>query len=350
MFTISLCMIVKNESAVLKRALDCVKKFADEIIIVDTGSEDNTKEIAKKFTEKVYDFAWCDDFSKARNFSFSLASCDYQMWLDADDVITDENIQKINALKNNFADVDVFMCKYSTGFDSENQPSITYFRERILKRADNFKWQGFVHEVIAPCGKIEYTDIEIEHHKVVAGDPKRNLKLYQKALKKGVQFSPRELYYYARELFYTGQYRKSAQYLKKFLKIEGTYPPDHFGAHIMLCDCFLAMNEEEKALNILFSYMKYNPPNAEICCKLAYIFDKLKNTECAIFWFKTALISQPQTQGFVKKDCQDFTPLVELSRLLYQKDYAYAKECHKKAKAIHPNHFAVKFNDKFFTV
>ena len=70
MFTLSVCMIVKNEEAVLGRCLDCVRQFADEIIIVDTGSTDTTKEIANKYTDKVFDFEWCDDFSKARNFSF----------------------------------------------------------------------------------------------------------------------------------------------------------------------------------------------------------------------------------------------------------------------------------------
>ena len=82
-------MIVKDESAVLERALNCAKQLADEIVIVDTGSKDNTKQIAQKFTDKVFDFVWQDDFSAARNFSFSKATCDYQMWLDADDVISE---------------------------------------------------------------------------------------------------------------------------------------------------------------------------------------------------------------------------------------------------------------------
>ena len=71
MITISLCMIVKNEEKVLARCLDSIADLMDEIIIVDTGSSDNTKEIAKKYTDKIYDFAWIDDFSAARNYSFS---------------------------------------------------------------------------------------------------------------------------------------------------------------------------------------------------------------------------------------------------------------------------------------
>ena len=74
MIKISLCMIVKDEEQVLNRCLTSVEGIADEIIIVDTGSTDKTKDIAKKFTDKIYDFKWVNDFSKARNYSFSKAS------------------------------------------------------------------------------------------------------------------------------------------------------------------------------------------------------------------------------------------------------------------------------------
>ena len=91
--SISLCMIVKNEEDVLARCLDSAAPIADEIIIVDTGSEDKTTEIALSYTDKVYRFKWCDDFAAARNFSFSKATMEYCMWLDADDVITEDNLK-----------------------------------------------------------------------------------------------------------------------------------------------------------------------------------------------------------------------------------------------------------------
>lgn len=349
MFSISVCMIVKNEEKSLERILKCVSQFADELIIVDTGSTDSTTKIAKKYTEKVFFFQWVDDFSKARNFSFSKATCDYQMWLDADDVITTENIEKINQLKNTSSkDVDVYMFKYSDSFNEENRPSFTFFRERLLKREDNFKWQGFVHEVIAPMGKIEYVNIEIQHRKISVNEPKRNLKLYQKALQRGVIFSPRELYYYARELYYNNYIDKAISILKKFLAISGTYPPDNCNAHILLSDCYLLKNKKEKALQPLFDAVKLHFVSPELCCKIANVFDLKNEKENAVFWYKTALSCPKQTLGFVNKDYEDIIPFIELSKLLYKSDYQSAKQYHKKAQLVRPNHPSVIFNSQFF--
>ena len=83
MVTVSLCLIVKNEADRLDNCLKSVAEAVDEIIIVDTGSTDETKEIARRYTDKVYDFTWCDDFSAARNESFRHATKDYILWLDA---------------------------------------------------------------------------------------------------------------------------------------------------------------------------------------------------------------------------------------------------------------------------
>ena len=68
--TLSVCMIVKNEEKVLARCLECLKDIADETVIVDTGSSDDTKKIAAGYTDRIYDYEWKDDFADARNFAF----------------------------------------------------------------------------------------------------------------------------------------------------------------------------------------------------------------------------------------------------------------------------------------
>ena len=146
MVTISLCMIVKDEEDVLDRCLDCVMDIVDEIIIVDTGSTDNTKKIAQKYTDKIFDFQWINDFSAARNFSFSKATMDYTLWLDADDIILEEDIEKFKRLKQTLTqDVDNVMMKYNVGFDENGRVTLSYFRERLSKTKNNCQWMEPVH-------------------------------------------------------------------------------------------------------------------------------------------------------------------------------------------------------------
>lgn len=83
--SVSLCMIVKNEEKNIGRCLDSVDGVVNEIIIVDTGSSDNTKKICGEAGAMVYDFAWTGDFAKVRNFGLEKASCDWILWMDADE-------------------------------------------------------------------------------------------------------------------------------------------------------------------------------------------------------------------------------------------------------------------------
>ena len=113
MITVSLCMIVKNEEKILDRCLSTVADLVDEIVIVDTGSTDATKEIARRYTEKIYDFQWIDDFSAARNFAFSRAQMDYIYSADADEVLSEENRERFRQLKETLLpEIEVVQMKY----------------------------------------------------------------------------------------------------------------------------------------------------------------------------------------------------------------------------------------------
>ena len=92
---ISLCMIVRDEERNLNGFLENVRDFVDEIIVVDTGSKDRTKSIAKHFTKKVYSYRWDDDFSKARNFSISKAKKDWILVLDDADKKYNDDMESL---------------------------------------------------------------------------------------------------------------------------------------------------------------------------------------------------------------------------------------------------------------
>lgn len=98
---ISICMIGKNEEKVLDRCLSALMPFGYEIIFVDTGSTDQTRDIARQYTEKVYDFCWINDFAAARNYSISKATNEYILVVDCDEIITELDQKELeNYVKN----------------------------------------------------------------------------------------------------------------------------------------------------------------------------------------------------------------------------------------------------------
>lgn len=92
---LSLCMIVKNEEATLPKCLSSVKRVVDEMVVLDTGSTDNTVKTAKKFGAKVYDFAWSNDFSAARNEALKYVTGDWVLVLDADETLTQNIVPQL---------------------------------------------------------------------------------------------------------------------------------------------------------------------------------------------------------------------------------------------------------------
>ncbi len=100
MTTISLCMIAKNEEQLIKNALDSVKPFVDEMIVIDTGSEDATRQIAQECGATVYDFKWENDFSKAKNFAKSMAKGQWILFLDADECMSKADLKDLKKVLN----------------------------------------------------------------------------------------------------------------------------------------------------------------------------------------------------------------------------------------------------------
>src|SRR3954447_18097990 len=97
---VSLCMIVRNEAHQLADCLSPIAHLFDEIVIVDTGSEDETPAVARRFTSNVHRFEWCDDFAAARNESLRHACGDWIFWLDADDRLSPDNVHRLTNILN----------------------------------------------------------------------------------------------------------------------------------------------------------------------------------------------------------------------------------------------------------
>ena len=351
MITISLCMIVKNEEAILGRCLDSIREAVDEIIIVDTGSTDNTRKVARKYTEKIYDFEWVDDFSSARNFAYSKATMDYQMWMDADDVLPESQLAKLLRLKNTITpDIDIVTMKYLTHFDEQGKPTLISTRERLTKREKGYKWIDPVHECIPLIGNIFYSDIEIEHRKPKDAlvNSARNLNIYKKYEAGGKTFTPRQLYYYARELKDHGQWPQAAAFFEKFLETKEGWFEDNIASCFNLAICYSQMGEEEKVLPILLRSFMFDAPRAEICSEIGYYYKRAKNYLSAFKWFRLAAnLGKPESIGFVLQDYWGYIPNIECCVCLCELgEFAEAKIYNERA-AKFKNTAATEINRKY---
>lgn len=348
MISLSLCMIVKNEEDTIERCLSSCKALFDEIIIVDTGSTDQTKKIAQKFTDKIYDFKWCDDFSKARNFGISKSCCDYFMWLDADDVITKENLNKLIELKKNINNEDVIMLKYDIDFDKNNNPIFSYYRERICKNNGKFLFKDPVHEAITPSGNIRYIDISIEHRKIKNNSTGRNLNIYEKLLKNKAKFSPRQQFYYSRELFYNNKIKKAILNFNKFLKMKNAFIENKIEACRNLSKCYQIIGEKEKAKLVLFTSFNFDLPRAETLCDLGYLYKNEKDYIKAIYYFElaTKININYQSGAFVQTEYYNYIPYLELCVCYFNlKEYKKAYYYNSLAKDLKPFDQIPKNND-----
>lgn len=352
MVTISLCMIVKNEEDVIGRCLECVKDIVDEIIIVDTGSTDATIEIASKYTNQIYSFEWIDDFSKARNYSFSKASKDYIMWLDADDIIFEKDLSEFKRLKNTLdTSVDMVMMKYNVAFDENDNPTLTYYRERLMARRKNYQWISPIHEVISPSGNIIYSDIAISHKKLHSSDKSRNLRIFRKMIENGIALDSRQQFYYARELYYNGKYDEAINTFNYFLDSKQGWSENCISACIDLSNCYKQLNNEKDAFLSLLRSFEFDKPRPEVCCKLGQYFLEKQQLENSIFWYELAITNKPNIQngGFYNEDYSGYIPYIQLC-VCYDKigDISKAIFYNNKAGELKPSDASFLYNKKYF--
>lgn len=353
MATISLCMIVRDEEAVIGRILGQMRGIADEILIGDTGSLDRTKEIAAGYADLVFDVPWSDDFAAARNAVCARASMDYWMWLDADDTLEPSQQALLMQLKEGLDPaVDVVMMKYLTGFDSQDRPTFSYYRERLLKNRSGFLWEGRVHEAITPRGRILYSPIEIRHRKEKPGDPDRNLRIYEDMAARGEAFGPRSLYYYGRELAAHGRWQDAVGVFKNFLGAPDGWTENKIDACLQLSRCFCRLGDEEAALKALFQSFLYDSPRAEICCEAGGLFLAHSQYSQAVYWYTQALSSKSHeaSGAFTSPDCLGYIPAMQLC-VCHDRlgDYKTAYEYHRLAQSLKPEDPAVLLNEAYFS-
>ncbi len=291
MISISLCMIVKNEEPVLARCLDSIYDLMDEIIIVDTGSSDCTKEIASRYTDKIYDFTWIHDFSAARNYSFSKATMDYIYVADADEVLDEENRERFLQLKENMvSDIEIVQMIYANQLEHNTTYNFDEeYRPKLFKRLREFVWTDPIHEGVRLEPVIYDSDIVILH-KPTSNHGKRDFTIFQRVIDSGKSLSQKLHSMYARELFITGNdqdFLASESFFK-----DSSIDPSRSVEEVKEAMCVLARvarlkQDIHQLLSCVAKAMAVDAPS-ELCYELGEYYQSCGEYSDAIIWYYNA--------------------------------------------------------------
>lgn len=204
-YQISICMMIKNEEKNLKRCLDSIKPLIQsdmaELIIVDTGSTDQSMEIAHHYTQKLYEHPWTGNFSEMRNVSISYASGEWIFILDADEEV--QNIQRlIEIFKGDLSKYNTLNAQIKNYYDflKDGQESdyTVINQQRFFRRTKEFGYHGVVHNQPKYELPILNTDIFLGHYGYIWKDEELKIKKYERTanlLKNEIQKKPEDIYY-----------------------------------------------------------------------------------------------------------------------------------------------------------
>lgn len=205
---VSVCMVVKNEEECIRGCLESVKEASD-IVVVDTGSEDKTRDIVAEYTSRVYDFPWVDDFAAAFNFADSKGIHAWKFRVDADERLL-STIDEIRGLIQH-TDVEAYEVKMM----SLNE-DYCWWNSRLYQRVDGIQWNGVAHPSLS-ASQVKRCGIEIEYGRSINHDkdPLRTKRILLKAMAES-PFLVREEFFLGREYANNEEWQQAIYWLKMF--------------------------------------------------------------------------------------------------------------------------------------
>lgn len=350
--TISLAIIAKNEEHNLPRLLDSVAGCYDEIVVVDTGSTDKTKEIAEKYGCKVFDFVWVDSFCKARNFAFSKCSMDYIGWLDCDDVLHQkEAFIKWRDFAMQYAEC--HFAAYDYVVDSDMNPIVSFVRERVFKRSIDPTWQYDLHEGVIAKGewtKSYATPWRVKHLRSeddMKADRSRNIRIIESMASRGA-LDGRMQFYYGKELFEASRPDEAIGVLEKCLEMQIEHHDrilglQYAGYASMVCfDKSETLEDKQKyankALDFAHKGIRIEPNRAEFYVMVGDCYIRSGHIHMAVPYFAAAKsclkdFDSPYAQAIYSfRHLYGEAPSIQLSKIyahlgLLDKARKEAEEC-----------------------
>ncbi|WP_003540187.1 glycosyltransferase family 2 protein [Desulfotomaculum nigrificans] len=343
---ISLCMIIKNEEHNLPRCLSSAKDCVDEIIVVDTGSDDNSVEIAKQFGAKVFFYQWDDDFAAARNFSISKATGDWVIYLDADEELEPDCASRFRALAEN-PEVEGYYFHINNLCD--NDDALRHINVRMFRNKPQYRFDGQLHEQILNAiqdsnpghqSPVVDSGITILHYGYLYSEflaknkAQRNYRINKRLVDQWPD-NPFYLYTLGCSCINLGNLTEATDYFRKALKyidFRATYAPSVF---ISLISCLIRTGELDEAMEQIHRCQQQFPDYVDIYFVEGELAARLGLVEKARVCFEKCLSLGEQVQGkfTTKTGVGSFRPMFELAQL-YQAQGDLEKAIHYQLQGI----------------
>ena len=306
---ISMALIVRNAAATLDRCLSSLAGQVDEIVVVDTGSTDDTRAIARRYTDCVFDFPWVDDFSAARQFAFDQATGEWVGWQDADEVLVGAG-QLRGIVAGLAPDINQVQWRTLLGRDAFGQPLLIYWRERLVRNDGRHHWRGAVHEnlvavdhVTGPTVSLRFEAVQTRHEDAVGGGGSdRNLGILLATVARndaaGEPPEPRTLFYLAQEYTDHGRTAEALTTYHRYLTVS-EWPDERYQAELTIGRISQAEADYDEAAAYCRA-MLIRPRWPQAYFGLAAISYFREHWDAVVHWSDTARsLPPPDNQLFV---------------------------------------------------
>ena len=313
---LSLCMIVRDNARTIGACLDSVKPWVDEIVVVDTGSKDNTPELVRQRGARLFQFSWCDDFSAARNDSLAYACGKWLFWMDSDDTIDAANGRKLRELALSASDPSVLgyvMQVHCPGDGEEGAADVTVVDHvKLIRNRPDLRFEHRIHEQILPAirragGEVAFTDIFVVHsgadHTPEGRERKlrRDFRLLDLDLKERADH-PFVLFNLGMTYADAGQQEKAVASLRRSIEVADPTESHVRKAYALLIGSYCQLDRYDDAWQALEEARRHYPDDAELLFRegvLHHHFKRLAEAEGAYL----RVLQPPKERHFASVDC-----------------------------------------------
>lgn len=312
---LSLCMIVRDNEHTIRAALEGIRPWVDEMIVVDTGSLDRTPEICRELGARVYRFPWCDDFSAARNESLKHAVGEWIFWMDSDDTISEHCGRKLRELADGVHDPQVLgyiLQVHCPGPPDEGPPDCTVVDHvKLIRNRPDLRFEGRIHEQLLPAirraaGEVGWTDLYVVHsgsdHSLAGRQQKleRDLRILLQELRERPKH-PFVLFNLGMTHADAKQHDDAIRFLRRCLAVSTPDESHVRKAYALLISSLAQAERDDEAWQFCEEGLRLFPDDKELLFRSAMLHHHFGRLEAAVQTYLRVL-REPESRHFTSVD------------------------------------------------